>query len=165
CGFFATNAEDGPDAKCSRCGKAYPEHAAAPRPAVAPKPAEIPPSIGRSANDGKWRDRRVGAPSEVPLPRTMEWADRLPANIRPRELLRSFGRIANQLAATWDDQAATHAYFDQLLVDRRTDRQGFPSAVKAELRALSESYLVLQTRSDVARPAPGADVWGELRKR
>ena len=40
--------------------------------------------------------------------------------------MRSYGRIANLIASSWDDRDATYRYFDELLQDRRGNRKGFP---------------------------------------
>jgi hypothetical protein len=84
--------------------------------------------------------RSKGAPSNVPLPRTIAWAAKLPCDVRTDELMRSFPRIANLLAADWDEPESTYAYFDQLLVDRRGNRKGFPPGVASELVALRRYY-------------------------
>jgi hypothetical protein len=172
CGHFATDVSGGDDATCPRCGASYARlegHAA--RESVG---SAGPSSIGAHAGarnaastapeDSQWARMRRAAPGNVALPRTLEWSQQLPAEVRPRELLRSFGRIANRLAADWAETAPTYAYFDQLLVDRRGNRRGFPPQVKAELEALRRSYVV-------NRPAPGVTVstrsgaWGDVRKR
>ena len=103
------------------------------------------------------RKRSKGEPINVPLPRTSAWAATLPLDIQPRELLRSFGRIANLLAAHWDEPEATHAYFDQLLTGQRRNRQGFPAEILAELLALRRHYADLHPRTSYA--------WQEIRKR
>ena len=84
--------------------------------------------------------RSKGTPNNAPLPRTLTWAASLPADVRPHELLREFGRIANLIAASWSDPDATYRYLDDLLVDRRGNRQGFPPGVVSELLALRTHY-------------------------
>lgn len=84
--------------------------------------------------------RSKGEPVNVPLPRTVAWAASLPASVRPTELLKKYARVANLLASTWDDREATFRYLDELLVDHRGSRQGFPPLVAAELARLKAHY-------------------------
>ena len=83
--------------------------------------------------------RRAG-PVEEPLPQTMTWAAKLPRDIRPMTLLRTYPRIANFMAAAWPDPTSFRPYIDELFVDRRGNRQGFPPDVMAELFALRGFY-------------------------
>jgi hypothetical protein len=108
---------------------------------------------------------RRAAPSNDALPRTLEWSHRLPADVQPRELLRTFGRIANRLAADWEETDRTYAYFDELLIDRRGNRRGFPPAVKAELEALQRSYAVTRPARGSSIDSGSHGVWDDVRKR
>jgi hypothetical protein len=101
--------------------------------------------------------RSKGVPVESPLPRTFQWIAKLPRDVQPMEMLRRFGRIANMLAMNWNDPELTFAYFDQLLVDRRGNRRGFPPEVISELVQLRSYYAGLH-------PAP-LDMWAHLHKR
>jgi hypothetical protein len=124
--------------------------------AIAPQakgtdPAELPQ---REAEQAK---KRKGEPMNAPLPRTLQWAARLPQSVRPVELLRAYARIANMIASVWDEPEATYAYFDELLHDRRGHRKGFPPDVMAELLALSTYYA--GQHPQIARS------WGDVTKR
>ena len=101
--------------------------------------------------------RSKGVPVESPLPRTFQWIAKLPRDVQPIELLRQYGRVANMLAMNWNDPEATFAYFDQLLVDRRGNRRGFPPEVMAELIGLRGHYAELH-------PVPPG-MWDHLTKR
>ena len=70
------------------------------------------------------------------LPMTTRWAELLPELSRPVMLMRLYPRIANRLASAWRDVEAARAVFDDLLIDRRGGRQGFPPFVQAELMHL-----------------------------
>jgi len=96
--------------------------------------------------------RSKGAPSNVVLPRTLAWAVKLSPDVRTDELMRSFPRIANLLAANWDEPEATYAYFDRLLVDSRGNRKGFPRAVESELIALRRYYGTVHPQIPSALP-------------
>ena len=84
--------------------------------------------------------QRKVAPTDEPLAQTVTWAAKLPRDIRPMALLRSFPRIANLLAVTWTEPTAFRPYIDELFVDRRGNRQGFPPEVMEELFALRAFY-------------------------
>jgi len=96
-----------------------------------------------ASEDAEKRKRRKGAPMDAPLPRTFTWAAKLPREAQPIELMKTFPRIANLIAAEWNEPEAMHEYFDELLHDRRGNRRGFPPAVHAELLALRKHYLTL----------------------
>ena len=64
------------------------------------------------------------------------WFQRLPPEARPNRLCAAFPRIVNRLAFLWRDPGLTEHYLEELLVPRRSGRQGFPADVSAELAAL-----------------------------
>lgn len=84
--------------------------------------------------------RRFRGPGQLtqPLPAAMRWADLLPSEVQPRALLRYFPRIANSLARSWADRFASATYLDDLVTDRRGNRQGFPPAIQHELLRLQD---------------------------
>jgi hypothetical protein len=60
--------------------------------------------------------------------------------MQPRTLMYKFPRIANLIAAMWQDPNSLRRYVDDLLVDRRGNRQGFPLEVLSELFKLRAYY-------------------------
>jgi len=90
------------------------------RPAKAPDPID-------------WTSRRRSSPAERLLPIAERWSASLPEALRPRQLIAQYPRIANLIALQWEDVAARGVYFDELLIDRRGNRQGFPRGVLNEL--------------------------------
>ena len=68
------------------------------------------------------------------------WLRELPADVQPPMLCARFPRIANALFAAWPDPDRMHGYFEELLVDRRGGRQGFPKDVLHELLVLRSYY-------------------------
>ena len=83
--------------------------------------------------------RRPLEESDVRLtPLAMSWLERLPHGVRPLNLPHSYPRILNQLAAAWNDVDACLAMLDDLVVDQRGDRHGFPSNIALELVALRD---------------------------
>jgi hypothetical protein len=101
--------------------------------------------------------RRNAVPVDEPLPRTFKWIAKLPRDIRPIQLMRAFPRIANLMSSVWNEPESMHSYFDELLVDRREKRKGFPPDVMVELLALRNYY------TDLHRRPAGA--WEDLDKR
>jgi hypothetical protein len=79
-------------------------------------------------------------PYNEPLPFTMRWAATLPIECRPIALLRKYPRIANLLARDWNDPLECQRYLDELLIDRRGGRRGFPADVHGDLLALRDFY-------------------------
>jgi hypothetical protein len=94
--------------------------------------------VSRMENDGLGAALRRAQPLNRPLPATLEWVASLPTEVRPLVLLHRFPRIANRLAQSWSDNAALSEYFNELLIDRRGGRQGFPPDVRHELSSLRE---------------------------
>lgn len=69
-----------------------------------------------------------------------EWLAGLPEAVRPRQLAARYPRIANRISTLWRRPVQMDKYFEDLLIDQRGDRQGFPLAVASELNALKEYY-------------------------
>jgi len=59
-----------------------------------------------SSREEEYKRRRKAQPVNVPLLRTLDWVERLPPGVKPTALLLQYARIANVIAATWDDQNA-----------------------------------------------------------
>jgi len=100
--------------------------------------------------------RRRLAPINEPLPTTFKWLARLPRIVRPLALLRRYPRIANNMAGAWGDPKAFRAYLDDLLIDRRGNRQGFAPEIQRELVLLRFHYeeehpVLLDAYSDVTK--------------
>jgi hypothetical protein len=74
---------------------------------------------------------------------TLRWLASLPEQVRPVELTRRYPRIANKIALLWRRVARCEEYLDELVVDRRGGRKGFPLAIAQELTALRRYYGVL----------------------
>lgn len=99
---------------------------------------------------------RKNQPANIALPRTRAWFENLPPSVRPSALMRQFPRIANFIAAAWDDSVQFEIYVDSLLHDKRGSRKGFPSDVMAELGTL-DTY-----RHTVQECAPPAIAWSDV---
>jgi hypothetical protein len=85
----------------------------------------------------------------------VRWLGELPPAVYPRETAASFPRIVNRLARFWDSPQMVAEIFDELLLDQRVGRQGFPVQVQSELRALNAFYAS-------TRPVKSNDVWSSV---
>lgn len=72
--------------------------------------------------------------------RAWEWLDKLPAEIQPGGLVQQFPRIANKLAEIWGRPAQCHRYMEEMMLDHRGGRKGFPLDVTLELAKLKAYY-------------------------
>jgi hypothetical protein len=93
-----------------------------------------------------WSSRRKAAPPDFLFATTERWMASLPLEVQPRALARRFPRLANALAALWARPVEAADYLNDLLVDRRGGRQGFPLEVLDELHTLNAYYAALQPR-------------------
>lgn len=74
------------------------------------------------------------------IPATIQWMRSLPQSVRPMETAANYPRILNRMARFWETPPMIESIFDELLVDRRRGRQGFPARIQAELRHLYGHY-------------------------
>lgn len=82
------------------------------------------------------------APARQELPTgTVRWALTLPTENRPLFILTHYPKIANKLAEIWSDRACVQAYFDELMLDHRGDRAGFPQEAFNDLMRLQQLLL------------------------
>jgi hypothetical protein len=79
------------------------------------------------------------------------WLERLPEEVRPRLLCERFPRIVNQLAACWADVGLIDHLLQDLLIDHRGGREGFPPDVVEEVALLYE-YHDMRLRADGDAP-------------
>jgi len=77
-----------------------------------------------------------------------QWLRRLPARERPLALCSMYSRLANRLAAVWEDPWQTEAVLDELMIDHRGGRLGFPRMVALELVRLHRLHEKRLTPSD-----------------
>jgi hypothetical protein len=102
----------------------------------------------QAQNDVDWTTRRSKEPANGLLRPTTQWAATLPASVVPHALVSKFPRICNLLAVLWQDPGSLRRYLDDLLVDRRGTRQGFPVEILRELFALRAYYEELHPGSN-----------------
>jgi hypothetical protein len=81
----------------------------------------------------------------------------LPRPLQLKHLL-GYPHVVNRLAELWGVPVQMHTYLEDLLLDHRGTRDGFPLGVIAELTALRTYY---ETRVHPVR----TDVWSTVRRR
>ena len=115
---------------------------------VSPERSGLQTSLNPSKAD--WTSRRKAKPTGVLLPRTVRWMEGLPPDFQPTQTSATFPRVANALAALSSVPEELTSYLDDLLVDRRGRRQGFPARVLSELHALSAYNATFLTARELA---------------
>jgi hypothetical protein len=110
--------------------------------------SEVPP------DDNRWQaQRRAFRHSDESLTGTARlWLRRLPANCRPLKLCARYPRVANRIAWCWPDPVTTEQVLEDLLVDHRGGRRGFPRPIELELRRL-------RSHNDQGRPGSSGEGW------
>ena len=86
---------------------------------------------------------------------TAIWLSELPQRLQPRETATRFPHILNRLANLWSSPHACRLYFDDLLMDQRGDRQGFPLRIASEIVGLKDHY------DSAVHPTPQS-LWDEI---
>ena len=102
--------------------------------------------------------RRRPATAERLTVETTRWLTELPASARPERLARQFPRIVNAISRQWRNPGPCLAYLDELIIDKRGDRRGFPLEIMLELATLKSHFLT------VVHPT-AQTVWGEILER
>ena len=106
----------------------------------------VPLSEARRVHEGErpvtrdWSAHRAVVQEETLLPATSAWIAQLPAGTRPLHLAQRFARIANRMAALWEEPVRCRRYLDELMISSRPGRQGFPPAIAAEIGKLMLLY-------------------------
>jgi hypothetical protein len=75
----------------------------------------------------------------------------------PMQLANAHPRIIERIVALWQQGPALETYLDDLLIDRRGNREGFPSEIIMEILALKNHVLGLRKA-----PERNPNTWGEL---
>lgn len=102
------------------------------------------PAAEATTEAGWQRLREQPRPQDLVLsPLAKTWCESLHQRNQPTQLCALFPRVANRLALCWNDSALASRVLDDLVVDKRRNRAGFPPEVSQEL---------IQLR--LLRPAP-----------
>ena len=83
----------------------------------------------------------------------------LAPELYPHQLAERFPRIVDAIVAAWPSSEQATAVFDDLLVDRRGTRQGFPPEIAREIFQLSMGYEKLRAAAEQR-----GDVWEHERE-
>jgi len=83
---------------------------------------------------------------------TVAWLKELPNAVLPLETAHRYPRILNRLARYWGVPQMLDTIFEDLLLNERGERMGFPSVIEGEICALFNYYHSLQ-------PSKKEDVW------
>lgn len=70
------------------------------------------------------------------------WLMSLPESVRPLRLARQFPRIVNTISTEWKRPNVCDKVFDDLTIDHRGNRKGFPLEVMKEISDLKAYYEV-----------------------
>lgn len=98
-------------------------------------------AVKKQAED--WQAKRKDSSPEALSDATRAWLDELPHAVRPHQLALRYARLANRLCETWNEPAKCERLLDDLMIDRRGGRKGFPLAVANELATLRDHYFRL----------------------
>jgi hypothetical protein len=99
---------------------------------------EIARQNARPTDPAEWAKRRR-PPSPVDRALTGEaitWMLALPEPMRPEQLAERMPRLANQIAAVWNDRLRCASALHALTIDDRGGRRGLPGDILEEVKAL-----------------------------
>lgn len=71
---------------------------------------------------------------------TAQWLLSLPKEVRPLHLARQFPSVLNNIARAWKRPTVCDKVLDELMVDHRGTRKGFPPEVAMEISIVAEYY-------------------------
>ncbi len=80
------------------------------------------------------------------------WFAALPKTVQPVKLAERYPAICNRMGERWQQPELIIRYFDELLMDNRGGRQGFPISIAIEIASLKEYFLAAHSTKNL-------DVW------
>ena len=98
-------------------------------------------AVPRKVED--WEAKRTPTNAEPLGDEARAWMSGLPEAVQPRQLALRYARLANKLCKVWTAQAQCERLLDDLMMDRRGGRKGFPLQVANELATLRDYYFKL----------------------
>jgi hypothetical protein len=90
-----------------------------------------------------WEEQRTQAPTEPLSDEALAWMAELPESVRPKQLALRYARLVNRLCKAWKEPVKCERLLDDLMMDRRGGRKGFPLIVANELATLRDHYFKL----------------------
>ena len=88
-------------------------------------------------------EKRSETASETLTDETTVWMSEMPESVQPRQLALRYARLANRLCKVWTEPLKCERLLDDLMMDRRGGRKGFPLHVANELATLRDHYFRL----------------------
>lgn len=88
---------------------------------------------------------------------TQVWLKSLPDAIKPLKCAEHYPRVLNKLAALWSLEERCMDFLDELLLDRRGERQGFSYGITGELRLLRMHRTALLGTPEATPEGPETD--------
>ena len=82
----------------------------------------------------------MNAPQQTLNEHARKWLEKLPEDVRPRTLEEQFPRILNRISSLWKHPDELMEYLNELLVDTRGGRAGFPMAVATEIVNIKDYF-------------------------
>jgi hypothetical protein len=98
---------------------------------------------GQPTTDQKLYEQLRKAPTSTDrelTPEAKQFIASLDLSVRPIETAKQFPRIVNRIASLWKKPFLMDGYFEDLLIDKRGNRQGFPLRIAGEITALQAHY-------------------------
>jgi hypothetical protein len=102
--------------------------------------------------------RVIGNDKEALTAEVRAWLERLPEPVRPLRCGADYPHVINRLGSAWADPDRCARVFDDLLLDARGDRHGFPEGIALELARL-KNYFETQVHPTAQT------VWDEILRR
>lgn len=102
---------------------------------------------GRGNSPRAGQDTRPIEPSQL----SRELIAKLPPDLSVVHLYADFPHVLNRIAATWGNHNAFFELMDELMIDKRGSRVGFPFATALEISRLAEHYEQFISRRPVSR--------------
>jgi hypothetical protein len=85
-------------------------------------------------------------PREVLTAESTRLLSELPAEVSPHKTIKEFPHVINRIASTWGRAEEFRLALEDLLLDDRPEREGFPHSVVTELTRLGEYRLAQKSR-------------------
>lgn len=104
-------------------------------------PRRTPARTSVPADAGEASD---AAQIQMPLRSTLDWAAHLPDGVLPSALMCRHARVADLIAAMWNDPEALRDYLDALLCPDGQRRRALAPDIVAELTALQSYYEAME---------------------
>jgi hypothetical protein len=97
--------------------------------------------VSGTQGGGSSYERRTSRPEDLALSeKATKWLESLSDDMRPETLAAQYPRITNLIAEQWRQPTKMDKFFDEVFVDSRGGRKGFPFGVLMELTTLKNYY-------------------------